>query len=96
MAQVIHKGIKENGIIDAEIRRTPVLVTELIHDFPKMSQAEIEKALREIRDSAEADERTKQAFVHALKETDKSPIRKITKPIRTKIAKRKLMGGKRK
>lgn len=67
MAIIIHRGIKENGLIDAEIKRTPVLVTELIHDFPKLCEFEICERLREIRESAERDERISMIYVDALK-----------------------------
>lgn len=72
MAIIIHKGIKENGLIDAEIKRTPVLVTELIHDFPKLCEFEIRERLREIRESSERDERISMIYVDALKKKEKS------------------------
>ena len=67
MGITIFKGIKENGLIDAELKRTPVLVTELIHDFPKLSEADIEKRLRGIRESSERDERIARVYLETLK-----------------------------
>ena len=52
MSKVIINGVDENGIMETEVIRTPVLVTELIHDFSNLCQAEIANRLKEIRDSA--------------------------------------------
>lgn len=67
MAKVTITGVGEDGKFKTEIKRTPVLITELIHDFPKMCEADIHKALCEIRESSERDERTIRNFAHALK-----------------------------
>lgn len=68
MAKVIHKGIKEDGTIDAEVISTPVQITQLIGKFPKMCEADICNALREIRESAEQDERIRKIYAKALKD----------------------------
>lgn len=67
MAKIVYKGTKEDGLIDAEIKRTPVLITELIEDLPKLCQMEIVHRLEEIRSSSERDRRVERAFIHALK-----------------------------
>ena len=67
MAKTIIKGIKEDGMFDTELKRTPVLITELIHDFPKLCEADITKRLCEIRESSERDERTIRTFAECLK-----------------------------
>lgn len=56
MGHTIFKGINEKGLIQAEHIRVPVMITELIHDLPKMCQADIERSLRVIRRAAERDE----------------------------------------
>lgn len=68
MAKTIIKGIKEDGLFDTELKRTPVLITELIHDFPKLCEADIAKRLCEIRESSERDERTIRNFAECLKQ----------------------------
>lgn len=67
MAFIRITGKDERGIFKTEIKRTPVLITELIRSFPKMTQYDIQKALEKIRESAERDERVKDYYVHALK-----------------------------
>ncbi len=68
MSKVIIKGIKEDGKIDAECKSTAVLVTELIERLPKMCEADVVKALEEIRTSAERDTRVRQTYAHIIKE----------------------------
>lgn len=60
MAFIRITGKDERGIFKTEIKRTPVLITE-------MTQYDIQKALEKIRESAERDERVKDYYVHALK-----------------------------
>lgn len=70
MAKVIFKGVnEETGLIDAEIKRTPVLVTELIEKVTKekTSKMDIVHDLEEIRESAERDQRIAQTYAHCLK-----------------------------
>ena len=67
MSKVIINGINENGIMDADVIRTPVLVTELIHDFPNLCEAEIANRLKEIRDSAELDQTVMHTYLSVLK-----------------------------
>lgn len=69
MSKVIYKGLKENGLIDAELKRTPVLITELIEKVTKekTSKMDIVHELEEIRKSAEMDQRIAQTYVHCLK-----------------------------
>lgn len=69
MSKVIYKGLKENGLIDAELKRTPVLITELIEKVTKekTSKMDIVHDLEEIRKSAEQDQRIAQTYVHCLK-----------------------------
>ena len=69
MGKVIYKGLKENGLIDAELKRTPVLITELIEKVTKekTSKMDIVHDLEEIRKSAEQDQRIAQTYVHCLK-----------------------------
>lgn len=73
--KVIIKGVKEDGTFDVEHKSTAVLVTELIADFPKMCQADIEKSLAEIRESSERDERARKNIVHALKRLNKETLK---------------------
>lgn len=68
MAQVIEKGLGEDGLIKAEIKTTAVLATELIGEFPDMCEADITRALRAIRASAEQDERIKRIYSRSLKQ----------------------------
>ena len=70
MAKVVIKET-ESGRIEAEITRTPVLITELIHDFPSMCEAEIQNALKEIRDSAEKDQDISRIYAKCLKDAKK-------------------------
>lgn len=68
MSKVIIKGIKEDGLIDAERKSTAVLVTELIERLPKMCEADVCKALEEIRLSAEQDTRMRQTYLRIIRE----------------------------
>lgn len=68
MSKVIIRGIKEDGTIDAESKSTAMLVTELIEKLPKMHEADICKALEEIRLSAERDTRIRQTYARVIKE----------------------------
>ena len=56
-------------MIDAELKRTPVLITELIEKVTKekTSKMDIVHDLEEIRKSAEQDQRIAQTYVHCLK-----------------------------
>lgn len=56
MAKTIIKGLKPDGTIDAELKRTPVLITELIQKFPGMCEVDIYHALADIRESSERDQ----------------------------------------
>lgn len=69
MAKVIYKGLKEDGLIDAELKRTPVLITELIEKVTKekTSKMDIVHELEEIRKSAEQDQRIAQTYSHVLR-----------------------------
>lgn len=67
MGKTIIKGVKKNGIFDAECKSTAVLITELIAKLPKLCEAEVRHSLEEIRLSAEQDERIRQDFANALK-----------------------------
>lgn len=71
MSKIIHRGVKENGLIDAEIVWTPVLITQLIHDLPKLCEHDIYKRLCEIRESSEQDERIRGIYAGVLKEMRK-------------------------
>lgn len=67
MAKINIKGIGKDGIFDAEVKRTAVLVTELIYDFPRMCEHDIFKALCEIRESAERDDRVRRIAMEAAR-----------------------------
>ena len=67
MAKVNIKGTDDKGRIVANIKHTPMLITELIHDFPKMSEADIYHALCVIRQSSEHDVRVARMFCETLK-----------------------------
>lgn len=73
--KVTVKGVKEDGTFDVERKSTAVLVTELIAEFPKMCQGDIEKSLAEIRESAERDDRTRRVLAHSLKEANKKTLK---------------------
>ena len=72
MGKVVYKGIKENGLIDAEVVSTPILVTQLISKLPALCEAEVCKALEEIRESAEMDDRHLKMYARILKEKKKA------------------------
>jgi hypothetical protein len=76
MAKVIYKGLKEDGLIDAELKRTPVLITELIEKVTKekTSKMDIVHELEEIRESAERDQRIAQTYAHVLREKKSADI----------------------
>lgn len=65
MGKTIIKGVKKNGIFDAEYKSTAVLITELIAKLPKLCEAEVRHSLEEIRLSAEQDERVRQDLAYA-------------------------------
>lgn len=67
MSQIAVIGVNEDGTFKTEIKRTPVLITELIHDLPNMCEADIYRALCEIRESAERDARIEQTLAKSLK-----------------------------
>lgn len=71
MGKTIIKGVKKNGIFDAEYKSTAVLITELIAKLPRLCEAEVRHALEEIRLSAEQDERIRMDFAHALKRKER-------------------------
>lgn len=68
MAKVTIKGINEDGSVESEVKSTPVLITELIGNLPGMCEYAITKALQEIRESAEMDERNRKMYAKLLKE----------------------------
>ena len=72
MSKTIIKGVKKDGMIDAECKSTAVLITELIAKLPRLCEAEVRHSLEEIRLSAEQDERIRQNYAHVLKERRKS------------------------
>lgn len=67
MGKTIIKGVKKDGTFDVERKSTPVLITELIGKLPGMCEADICKALEEIRLSAEQDERIRKSYVQVIK-----------------------------
>ncbi len=67
MGEVFIRGKREDGMFEVELKRTPVLITELIHDMFNMSKMDIYKRLCDIRESAERDDRVSQTYVNALK-----------------------------
>lgn len=70
MGKTIFKGInKETGLIDAELKQTPVLITELIYKMfkPGTSLMDIYHDLEDIRKSAEQDQRIRQIYVEELR-----------------------------
>jgi hypothetical protein len=71
MGKTIIKGVKKDGMIDAEYKRTAVLITELIAKLPRLCEAEVRHSLEEIRLSSEQDERIRMDFAHALKRREK-------------------------
>lgn len=64
---VIHKA---DNLLISEHKSTPVLITELIDKFPKMSEMGIYKALCEIREASERDERIRKTYAACLKKGD--------------------------
>ena len=66
MVKTTITGIKD-GLIHAEVKKTPVLITELIANLHNMTEAEVYKALCEIRESAEQDAMIMQIFAKALR-----------------------------
>ena len=71
MGKTIIKGVKKNGMIDAECKSTAVLITELIAKLPRLCEAEVRHSLEEIRLSTEQDERIRQNYALALKEKER-------------------------
>lgn len=94
MAKVIHKGKKENGEMDTEVISTPVLITKLIGNLSKLHEADIQKALEEIRSSSEQDERIRKIYAKVLKDYKHEQVKKETKENRYyKHEKEIILGG---
>lgn len=70
MGTTIIHGTDEKGLFITEHKSTPVLITELISNYPKMCPMDIYKALCEIREASERDERIRETYAACLKKGD--------------------------
>lgn len=89
MTKIIKKGIDENGRILTEHVSTAVLATQMIENLP-MCQGDAERALEEIRKSAELDERMRKLYASNLNNEIKKR-REIEKRLEEGITKRMAM-----